>query len=183
MWNGLLGAVSAADRLGAAWLEIHAEQHEALGGREPSLILDSRIDAASERLEISVGAAARPAARVVSVDLSRIERAVRRRFSPLRLVAASMVEQVMGRHLERFPEIERSKRPRPEALAAPGPTVERLCRSLEQRVDVVLVGGQGTQKTASAASVAYRLEGRGHACAWLDLRDGRAGAETLAWEI
>jgi len=183
MWNSLLGAVNAADKLEAALAEIRAEQHEALSGRESSLILDGRIDAASERLEINVGTAARPAALVISVDLARIELAARTRFSPLRLVAASMVGQVLGRHLERFPEIERSKRPRREELAAPGQTVMRLCRSLEQRFDVVLVGGQGTQKTASAASVAYHLESQGHACAWLDLRDGRAGAETIAWEI
>lgn len=183
MWNSLLGAVNAADKLEAAWADIHAEQHEALGGRDPSLILDYRIDPATERLELSVGTATRPAARAASVDLPLIERAVRKRFSPLRLVAASMVEQMVGRHLDEFPEIERSKRPRREELAAPDQTVERLCRSLEQRLDVVLVGGPGTQKTASAASVAYRLEGEGHACAWLDLRDGRAGAETIAWEI
>lgn len=183
MWNRLWGAASVRDKLEAAWAEIHAEQHEALGGQEPSLILDHRIDAAQERLEINVGTAVRPAARAVSVGLPLIERAARRRYSPLRLVAAGMVGQMVGGRQEEFPEIDRSKRPQREDLAAPDQTVQRLCRSLAQRPDVVLVGGPGTQKTASAAGVAYRLEDEGNACAWLDLRDGRAGAETIAWEI
>ncbi|WP_030438075.1 hypothetical protein [Actinoplanes subtropicus] len=183
MWNSLLGAVSIGDRLEAAWKEIHAERRKALDGEEPSLILTHRIDVAGQRLTIDVGTDARRDARQISVDLPLIERAVNRRFSPLRLVALRLVEDVLERRRDDFPEIDRSSRPGIDELGAPDQTVERVYQSLSQMPDVVLVGGPGTQKTISAAIVAYQFEREGHACAWLDVRDGRAGAETIAWEL
>ncbi|GIE99678.1 hypothetical protein [Paractinoplanes rishiriensis] len=163
-------------------MEIAAEQHAALRGQEPTLLLDHYVDADLGHLRITVGTSSRPAARVAHIDLEAIDRAERERFSPLRLMAAALVDDITPQRAG-IPEVERSKRPSRDAVAVLDPTTERLRLTLTQRRNVVLVGGSGTHKSQSAAGVADLFESDGHACAWLDMRDGRAGAETIAWEI
>ncbi|WP_306205004.1 prenyltransferase/squalene oxidase repeat-containing protein [Actinoplanes sp. RD1] len=178
------GATGSPAWLRAAGEDIRAAQAEALGGIEPLLALRCGLATGMSALEVRVAARGRPPVLLV-LPAADLRAAVFRGTDPLAVVAHAFVAR--DRPLPPADQLGLAPHAPPRIPAAPDAAgadlAARITAALAAKLDVVVVGDEGSGKAVSAARAARLFSAEGGAAVWIDLRAGAKSPPTVVWEL